>query len=317
MPLNVAIDSGSAARPERTFGHLISLEYFSTLGANPFLGRFFDPDLERRGAAPTAVVSERFWRTRLNADFRAVGRALWINGERTTIVGVAGNGFHGLFPINPADIFIPVTADAAVAPELAEDVLDDPASRTFRVVLRLPSRTTMAAAEAAIDVRTRELDDQYGNRESARDGPPTRMRLTAAGSATQYPSELRSVVMVFMSTLTALILTFTCANLAGLVVARGHARSRELALRLALGASRVRLVRQLIAESVVVAIAGGAGGLALPYFFIELLTQTAASSPMLRLAVQLTLPPHLPRIDVLDCAISSLSTRSLRQPRWS
>ena len=297
-----------AARHARSgsFGHLVSLEYFSTLGANPFLGRFFDPDLERRGAAPTAVVSERFWRTRLNADFRAVGRVFWINGQPTTIVGVAGRGFHGLFPISPADIFVPVTADAAVAPELAGNVLDNPASRRFRVFLRLPANTTMAAAEAAIDVRTRELDDQYGNRESDRDRPPPRMRLTAAGSATQYPSELRTVVMVFMSTLTALILTFTCANLAGLVVARGHARSRELALRLALGASRARLVRQLITESVMVAVAGGAGGLALTYFFIELLTQTASSSPMFRLAVQLTPSPRTAALTLLISVLAGI-----------
>jgi predicted permease len=293
VPFNVALEGGGTARPERVVGHLVSLEYFATLGADPFLGRFFEAELERRGAAPTAVVSERFWRTRLNADPHAVGRVLWINGRSTTIVGVAAKGFHGLFPINPADIFVPVTADAAVAPELAGNILDNPAARAFRIVLRLPPNATLASAEAAIDARTRQLDDHHGNLESDRDRTPQRVRLTAAGSATQYPGELRTLVIVFMGTLTALILTFTCANLAGLVVARGHARSREVALRLALGASRFRLVRQLMAECVLVAVAGGAGGLALTYLFIELLTRTVSSSPLFRLAVQLTPSPRV------------------------
>lgn len=225
VPFNLALESGGAERPERIVGHLVSLEYFSTLGAEPFLGRFFDPHLERRGAAPTAVVSERFWRTRLNANPQALGRVLWINGQRATIVGITQKDFLGLFPMSPADIFVPVTADAAVAPELAGNVLDSPTSRTFRIVLRLAPSATMTAVEAALDVRTRQLDDAYGNRESNRENTPRRVRLIAAGSVAPFPTELRSLVVVFMGAMTALILTFTCANLAGLVLARGSAVS--------------------------------------------------------------------------------------------
>ena len=288
VPFNLALENGDAAHTERISGHLVSLEYFSTLGAQPLLGRFFHPNLERRGGLPTAVVSERFWRTRLNADPNAIGRAVWINRQQATIVGVAGKDFHGLFPIAPADIFVPVTADPAVAPELAGNVLDDPASPVFRVFLRLAPGVNMRAAEAALDATTRQLDDTYGYRQPNGESVPRRVRLIRADGVAPYPTELRALVVVFFSAITALILTFTCANLAGLVLARASARRHELALRLALGIGRGRLVRQLVAESVLLAVAGGAGGLAATYAFIELLTRVVSASPLFRLAVQLT-----------------------------
>jgi predicted permease len=306
VPFNFALESAGAAGPERTFGHLVSLEYFSTLGAEPFLGRFFEAGLERPGAAPTVVVSERFWRTRLDADPRAVGRELWINGLRATLIGVTQKGFHGLFPLNPADIFVPVTTDAAVAPELGGNILDSPRSRTFRLVLRLAPGATLLTAEAALDVQTRQLDDAYGNRETERESTVRRVPLIAAGSVAAFPGELRSIVVVFMGAMTALILTFTCANLGGLLLARGSARRREIALRLALGASRVRLVRQLLAESVLVAVAGGAGGLAATYLFVELLTRTVSSSPLFRLAVQLTPSPRVAALTFVSAVLAGV-----------
>ena len=306
VPFNVALEGRGAAIAERFAGHLVSLEYFSTLGAEPLLGRFFDPVREPRGAAPTVVVSERFWRIRLNADRDAVGRELWINGLRATIVGVAQKDFLGVFPINPADIFVPVTADAAVAPELAGNVLDSPSSPAFRIVLRLAPGTTMTAMETALDLRTRQLDEVFGSRETDRESASRRVRLIGAGSVASFPTELRSVVVVFMGAMTALILTFTCANLAGLVLARASARRREMALRCALGASRFRLVRQLVAESVLLAIAGGAGGLAATYGFVELLTRTVSSSPLFPLAVRLTPSPRVAALTFFSAALAGV-----------
>ena len=288
VPFNVALENADAAHAERISGHLVSLEYFSTLGARPLLGRFFDPDLERRGGPPTAVVSERFWRTRLNGDSHVIGRAVWINQQRATIVGVAEKDFHGLFPIMPADIFVPVTADPAVAPELAGNALENPAARVFRVFLRLAPGVNIRAAEAALDTRTQQLDDTYGYRQPNQESVPRRARLIRADNVAPYPTELRALVVAFFGVMTALILTFTCANMAGLVLARASARRHEVSLRLALGAGRIRMVRQLLAESVLLALAGGAGGLAATYGFVELLTRVVAASPLLRLAVQLT-----------------------------
>ena len=288
VPFNLALSNGNAAPAERISGHLVSLEYFSTLGVRPLLGRFFEPDLERHGGPPTAVISERFWRTRLDADAHAIGREIWINRQRTTIVGVAEKQFHGLFPITPADIFVPVTADAAVAPELAGNALENPSSRLFRVFLRLAPGVDIKAAEEVLDITTRQLDDTYGYRPPDQEHVPRRARLIGAATVAPYPAELRLLVVVFFGAMTVLILTFTCANIAGLVLARASARRHEVALRLALGAGRARMVRQLLVESILLAAVGGAGGLAATYGFVELLTRVVAVSPLFRLAVQLT-----------------------------
>ena len=288
VPFNVALANGDVAASERIAGHLVSLEYFSTLGTRPLLGRFFDRDRERRGGPPTAVISEHIWRTRLAADADAIGREIWINRQPTTIIGVAERDFQGLFPMTPADIFVPVTVDPAVAPELAGGSLDNPASRLFRVVLRLAPGIDIKAAEAALDARTRQLDDIYGYRPPDHENVLPRARLISAATVAPYPPQLRSLVVVFFSAMTTLILTFACANLAGLVLARASARRHEVALRLALGVGRARMVRQLLAESVVLAVAGGAGGFAATYGFVGLLTRVVAASPLFRLAVRLT-----------------------------
>src|SRR5262249_5443310 len=114
VPFNVSIET----QPERLFGHIVSLDYFTTLGVEPVLGRVFRPNSDRAEIASAIVISERFWRTRLNADAAAIGRTLRINGGYATIIGVAAKDFAGVFPVNPVDLFLPVTADPSLAPEL-------------------------------------------------------------------------------------------------------------------------------------------------------------------------------------------------------
>ena len=157
-PFGVAVNARADGKPERVFGHLVSPEYFSTLGVEPLLGRFFDPAQESPGAAPTVVVSERFWRMRLHGDPHAAGRTLRVNGRQATIIGVGPKDFFGIFPSTPAEVFLPVTADPAVAPELADDILHRTTQPAFRVLLRLHPDMTMAATEARLDTHTREID---------------------------------------------------------------------------------------------------------------------------------------------------------------
>jgi macrolide transport system ATP-binding/permease protein len=267
-PFSVAVE-GAGAAPERIFGHLVSPEYFATLGVTPLLGRFFDSAADPPGAAPTVVVSDRFWRIRLNADPRAAGRTLRINGQRVTIVGVAQKDFLGVFPATAADIFIPVTADAAIAPELAGDVLHNSSAAAFQVVLRLAPNVTKAAAEAALDAQTRQLDVETGKRNPSRDRKGRELRLVQAGGVMPATPELRAAIIAGWGLIIALILSFTCANLAGLILARGSARSREFAIRLSVGASRPRLIRLLLMESVILAIMGGAIGLGSAYLILS------------------------------------------------
>jgi macrolide transport system ATP-binding/permease protein len=303
VPFSVAIESAGNAVQERISGHLVSYEYFSTLGTKPLLGRFFDPAQELPGAEPAVVVSERFWRMRLNADPHAIGSALRVNGQRATVVGVAQRDFLGVFPATAADIFVPVTADPAVAPELAGDVLHNAASSVFQVVMRLAPNVTMAAAEAALDAQTRLLDRQNGKRDPARDKQGRLIRLVMAGGITPNTPEMRAFVVASWGLVISLILSFTCANLVGLTLARGSARGREIAIRLSVGASRSRLIRQLLMESVALAIVGGAAGLACAY---GILTRPLLGQPVTAFPSGIRLTPDL-RVMLITFFISALS----------
>ncbi len=149
VPFAVAFTGDRSARAERFPGHLVSPEYFSTLGVRAAAGRLFAPETEKRGMEPVVVVSDRFWRGRLNADPHAVGRRLRLNGRMATIVGIGPKDFLGIWPANPADLFVPVTCGAPLAPELSGDPLDSP-REIFRVVLRLANGVTVPMAEAAL-----------------------------------------------------------------------------------------------------------------------------------------------------------------------
>ncbi|MGB7723034.1 MAG: ADOP family duplicated permease [Bryobacteraceae bacterium] len=278
VPFGVSVDAQADGKPERVFGHLVSLEYFSTLGVAPLLGRFFDPAQETPGAAPTVVVSARFWRMRLHADPHVIGRALRVNGRQATIIGVGPKDFLGIFPSTPAEVFLPVTADPAVAPELADDILHRTTQPAFRVLVRLRPGMTMAATEARLDAHTREIDQQTGKRGSDRKG--RQVHLILAGQASPLSIPERTLVVTFYTLLVALIFSLTCSNLAGLILARGSARSREIAIRLSIGASRFRVIRQLLTESLMLAALGGVAGFAAAYGLLDLLTRFSSDSAL-------------------------------------
>lgn len=271
VPFSVAFE-GAQDGAQRVFGHIVSPEYFATLGVAPVAGRLFQPDLERPGSAPVVVVSERFWRTRLDADPNAVGRPLRVNGRSATIIGIGPKDFLGVYPINPADLFVPVTAGASMAPELGDDALGSD-RESFRVVVRLAGGATVAAAEAALDVATADPDQQARGPDDVRSSVSALRpgaRLLPASGLAPIPPELRAQMFGANVVLLALVLSLACSNLAGLLLARGIRRSREIAIRLAVGAGRRRLVRQFLTESVALALAGGVAGVFFAYWLVEL-----------------------------------------------
>jgi predicted permease len=277
VPFAVAFNGEKIARAERVSGHLVSPEYFTTLGVTPAAGRFFGPDTEKPGMAPVVVVSDRFWRTHLGADPHAVGRTLRLNGSMATIVGIGPKDFLGIWPQSPADLFVPVTCGVSLAPELSGDPLHRTDREIFRVVFRLADGVTLPAAEAALDAMTRNLDQETGGRHD-RDRKGRAVRLMPAGTVGYARPEQHAFVDTFNVVLWALVLSLVCANLAGLLLARGSQRRREIAIRLSVGASRVRLVRQFLTESVLLSFGGGLAGIGLAYWIAHVLSSLPLSS---------------------------------------
>ncbi|HEY4741184.1 MAG TPA: ABC transporter permease [Candidatus Acidoferrales bacterium] len=264
VPFNITFEGGINSRPERVFGQLVSPDYFSVVGVQPQRGRVLNAGVDKPGDAPAVVISDRFWRNRLNSSPDAVGQILRVNGQIATIVGITPKDFNGALGIIPAEIFVPITAPAALAPELANDVLHQRNAKEFMALMCLAPGVTIDSAEAALDAITRNLDEQDSS-SPARTDKGRRLTLLPAGTRVPVPRQLRPVVFGFFFALMALVMTLACTNLANMLIARGANRRKELAIRLAVGASRFRLIRQMMAEGILLSMLGGVAGLALAY----------------------------------------------------
>ena len=264
IPFNVTFGNDGSAKPERIFGQLVSPDYFSVLGVEAQRGRVLNPALDTPGDAPVVVISDRFWRTRLNASPDAIGQTVRLNGQPATIVGIASKNFNGVLPLNPSELFVPITAPAAVAPELANDVLHQRRAKDFIALICLAPGVTVDSAEGALDSITRHLDEQDPQIHDQAD-KSRRVTLLSAGGMVPLPRRLKPVIVGFFFVLMGLIMTIACMNLANMLLARGANRRKELGIRLAIGASRFRLIRQMMSEGIVLSLLGGIAGFGLAY----------------------------------------------------
>src|SRR5258706_10342174 len=264
IPFNIPFQGDVNAKPERVFGQLVSVDYFSVLGVQPQRGRVLSATLDRPGNTAVVVVSDRFWRNRLNSSSDAVGETLRLNGQPATIVGITPKDFNGALAVKPAELFVPITAPAALAPELANDVLHQRNAKEFLAMMCLAPGVTIDSAEAGLDAITRRLDEQDPSSPPRMD-KGRRVTLLPAGTRVLIPRELRPVLAGFFVALMGLVITLACMNLANMVIARGANRRKELAIRLAVGASRFRLIRQMMSEGILLSLLGGIAGFALAY----------------------------------------------------
>ena len=159
IAFNVNFQGDLNTKPQRVFGQLVSADYFSVLGVQPQRGRLLSPELDKPGDAPVVVISDRFWRNRLNSSPDAVGQTLRLNGQPATIVGITPQKFNGALAINPSELFVPITVPAALAPELANDVLHQRNAREFFAMFCLAPSVRLESAESALDTITRHLDE--------------------------------------------------------------------------------------------------------------------------------------------------------------
>jgi predicted permease len=278
----ISYASGEGA--ERLVGMAVSWNYFAIMGVRPRHGRFFTAGEDRVPmASPVAIVGERFWRRQLAADPGVIGRVISLDRHPFTIIGVVPGAFRGhLIGVTP-DVYIPMLMYGVMHPWF--DAWNERRANWFTMVGRLKAGVTIGAANAAVQTVFRHLPQPSSDPREARSAVVDPLGL--------LPAAGRAPVAAFLGLLLGvviLVLLVTSANVAGTQLARAAARSREIGIRLALGAGRPRLVRQLLLEALFLFAVGGAIGVALAVGGSGLLSRVPIPSPI---PLHLTFTPDL------------------------
>jgi predicted permease len=262
---------GFNGRTVRIWGHIVTSDYFSTLGVTAQAGRVLDARDEVTKGTPPIVVSDRFWKSNLGSDADVIGRAMHVNGKLCTIVGVAPDGFQGASPMMfVADLWLPVSAGEAVAPELADNALERPQLTMFHFLGRRRQSVSPLQIETALDTMQRQM-----LRDSGHPATENGHLLWVASGGKLIPIRERELgFFAFLPMVViALLLLIACSNVVNMLLARALDRRREVAVQLAMGAGRARLIRQLITEGMLIAFGAGALGFGLTCWLMHLLSR--------------------------------------------
>jgi len=251
---NIPLNLSSGPVTDAPSGELVSDNYFSVLGVQPLLGRMLEA-----GDENAAVIGHRFWQSRFGADSNVVGRNINLNGLPFTVIGVAPPRFFGVEVGKAPDIFVPLIMRDRMSPGRPTLPMNNNFWLNLMARLRPQTSAAEAGAEAEVVYQQSASDQILGTGTDPRLGRYLRNRHVRLAPADKGVSGLRGQFrrpLLIVMTIVALVLLIACANVASLLLARAAARRKEIAVRLALGAGRVRLFRQMVTESMVLSIAG-------------------------------------------------------------
>ena len=275
---------GGADGAERIFGDMVSTNYFDILGARPQIGRLFaSSDGDQPGTTPIAVLSHQFWKRRFNRDPAIVGRTLQLNGAPFTVIGVTEEGFHGTTLLT-SDVWVPISMVGALSARRSGSILTSRESVWLVMGARLKPGVSLAHAQGELTGIARALEQEYPDANRGKG-----LRVESSSPVPGNGGPIAAFMAVLMG-IVLLVLAIACANVAGVLLARASARRREIAVRLAIGAGRIRLIRQMLIESSVLFAIGGTAGLALARVMTSALI---AVLPALPLPIDVSLPLDL------------------------
>jgi len=265
FPLTPANLAGSGPA-ERVWGQLVSGNYFSVVAPPLALGRGIHPDEDAApGQSPVVVLGNALWRRRFGGDPNVIGKKVVLNGLSFTIIGVMAPGFHGTDRGIVSEFWAPLAMYKSFVPDITD--MESRTANWISITGRLKPGVSREQAVSALNVvNARSETYKQGRR-------PDPVTLTPAGELPGEAKRLGGLLMVLMMVVVGLLLLIACANVANLLLARAVARQQEISLRLAMGATRVRLIRQLLTESVTLASLGAAAGFALASFAADALSR--------------------------------------------
>ena len=276
--------SSEAAPRERATAHLVSGNYFAVLGVDPAIGRVLRPSDDTPAANPVAIISYNFWRDRFRLDRNITGKVVVLNGTTFNIVGVAAREFFGERVESPPDFWVPLSFQPQMLQEKswlsARDVY------WLNMIGRLAPGDTLRSAQAAINVQVHrfnaELAEPHPTPETRRKMDDVYVTLKPGGSGISWLRFQYSEPLHLLMAVVGIVLLIACANIATLLLARDAARRPEFLARLALGASPLRLLRQVLTESILLSVIGGIAGAVCAWWGVKMLMHLLQVSPVVK-----------------------------------
>jgi predicted permease len=270
--------TGEADAPVRAGAHLVSESYFRTLGVS-LNGRSFSA-AEATTGAPVAVISRNFWQQQMGSATDAIGRTIKVNGNPVTVIGITPEGFRGSIRGFAADVFMPLRSGVAL--DLAEMSFTSRGDRGLMVVARLKPGVNMNVASQRMRVVAAQLFQEHPTEWNRLRGDGRPITLLSE-KASRIPSQIRSqayILGAMLAVIVSLVLMICCANVAGLMIARATGLTREMGIRISIGASRARIARLMFVESAVLAIAAAALGLFGTMWLTDMITRLLPRLPV-------------------------------------